>query len=286
MAPDTASDREDEPGESTPEWPAPDGWRAGVLHANDIDVSYYRVGDPDDPTVVCTHGFYEDARCMRPVVDALAATDRDVVAYDARGHGHTDAPQSGYVLDDRVADLVAVLDALGLDAPVLYGHSMGGGTVAATTAQHGDRVRAAVLEDPSSLRGTPDADPDDIAAVVRDQIADAHDQSHHERVAEHADEYAEDAEWFARASACLDQNLAAQGREPPALVDDHLANADVPTLLLRRDVDEDERDLDRAIVAGLDHVDLTYVPDSDHHVVHSRPAIALDAVRAFLDDRD
>jgi len=260
----------------------PDGWRADSVRANGIDVAYYRVGDPDGPTVVAAHGFYEDARCMRRVVDALASDGYDVVAYDARGHGHTDAPERGYALDDRVGDRLGVLDALDLDRPVLYGHSMGGGTVAATAARHPDRADAVVLEDPSSLRGEPDEDLEEMAAVVREQVRDAHAKTHEGRVAENADA-AGDPEWIARANARMSEHLAEQARHGPALVDDRLPEVAAPTLVLRRDVDVDERARDLDIVDGAPDCRLVHVPGSEHHVVDSRPDAALGEVRAFLE---
>jgi len=260
----------------------PDGWRPDSVRANGIDVACYRVGDPDGSTVVATHGFYEDARCMRRVVDVLASDGYDVLAYDARGHGRTDAPPSGYAVDDRVADLVGVLDALDLEDPVLYGHSMGGGTVAAAAARHPECASAVVLEDPSSLRGEPDQDPDEMAAFVRERVQDAHAKSHDERVAE-VEGASGDPELVARANGCMSEHLAEQARHGPVLVDDHLPEIATPTLVLRRDVGVAERVRDLGIVEGVADCRLVHVPGSDHHVVDTRPDAALSEIRAFLE---
>ncbi len=97
------------------------------------------------PPIVLAHGVLDDGGCWTRVADALAS-DHDVIAYDARYHGLTrepaGAPWGG------ADDLVALVDALALDRPVAMGHSMGAGTVAAAVAEHPDRFRAAVLEDP------------------------------------------------------------------------------------------------------------------------------------------
>jgi pimeloyl-ACP methyl ester carboxylesterase len=71
--------------------------------------------------------------------------------YDARGHGYSDKPDGPYDLATHVADLVGLIRALGLEKPVLMGHSMGGGTVALAAATHPDLARAVILEDPADM---------------------------------------------------------------------------------------------------------------------------------------
>lgn len=157
----------------------PDGWSHATLTTNDITISYYTVGDPDDPPIVLAHGLFEDARCMRWVVDDLV-DDYHVIAYDARGHGHSDAPADGYDLENRVLDLDGVLAALEVEAPILYGHSMGGSTVAKFAAEHPERVTAVVLEDPAGIRWPPEFDleavADDVAEDVRDDLEKSFDE--------------------------------------------------------------------------------------------------------------
>ena len=67
---------------------------------------------------------------------------------DARGHGLSDAPDSGYSDSNHAADLAGLIAALELGCPALMGHSMGASTVAATAAQYPDLVSCAILEDP------------------------------------------------------------------------------------------------------------------------------------------
>ncbi|NHN42385.1 alpha/beta fold hydrolase [Halorubellus sp. JP-L1] len=280
--------------------PTPDGWTQGSVRANGIEVSYYRVGDRDGQPVVAAHGFYDDARCMRPVVDALAADGFDVVAYDARGHGHTDAPEAGYAIADRVADLVGVLDALDLADPVLYGHSMGGHTVATTAARQSERVRAVVMEDPAAMYGLPDEDPDAMAEYVREQVRAEHEKSLDELREQYVEEHPETADWLARADQCMSvhiENVPRQGYPPLAGV---FPDVDAPALVLKRDPDAVEaeaterapvrdraRDLD--VAADLPDGRLVHVPDAGHAVVRDEPEVALAEVRAFLrrlDDGD
>jgi pimeloyl-ACP methyl ester carboxylesterase len=60
-------------------------------------------------------------------VDSLRG-DYTVVALDGRGHGASDSPHdpASYALENRIADIVAVLDRLGVERAHYYGYSMGG----------------------------------------------------------------------------------------------------------------------------------------------------------------
>jgi pimeloyl-ACP methyl ester carboxylesterase len=68
--------------------------------------------------------------------------------YDARGHGLSDAPKSGYTTENRADDLADLVRALGLEKPAVLGHSMGGSTAAAAGAKYPDLFGKLLLEDP------------------------------------------------------------------------------------------------------------------------------------------
>lgn len=285
----------------------PDGWTHDVLDANGITVSYYRAGPaPEDAvaTVVVAHGFGEDARCQRRLVDALADDDVDVVAYDARGHGHTDAPDSGYAPADRVADLVGVIDALGLDGPVLYGHSMGGSTVAKAAAEHPDRVGGVVMEDPAAMRWPPEFDLDEVADGLAedvradleksfDELLDAYEDADDDPASTHDEIPRELYPTFARSDQRQSEHVAEITRRGYPALADLLPEVAVPALVLRRDhattpepvrdgspTDERVRDLDLA--DSLPDGRLVHVPGAGHHVVLTAEDAALAEVRAFL----
>ena len=103
--------------------------------------------EPDKPSVVLLHGMTDNALCWRRVAQRLEP-DYDVLMLDARGHGQSDAPPSGYTAEDHAPDVAGLIDALGLNRPVLVGHSMGAATAAATAAHFPEHVRALILEDP------------------------------------------------------------------------------------------------------------------------------------------
>jgi pimeloyl-ACP methyl ester carboxylesterase len=67
------------------------------------------------------------------------------VWYDRCGCGLSDCGKPTTTLDDDVEELVAVLDALGIDRADLIGYSMGGPTSVTFAARHPERVRHLVL---------------------------------------------------------------------------------------------------------------------------------------------
>jgi pimeloyl-ACP methyl ester carboxylesterase len=107
------------------------------------------------PDVFLLHAGVNDRRGWQHVVDRLAPRYR-VVSYDFRGYGETEyEPEDGWT---PVADALAVLDATGLQRPVVVGCSMGGETAIDLTLAHPERVAALLLIGPA-VRGAPYPEP-------------------------------------------------------------------------------------------------------------------------------
>ena len=75
--------------------------------------------------VVLLHGLASNARIWDGVASRLAGAGLRVVALDQRGHGASEQPGSGYDFATLGRDLSAALAALGIQRPVLAGHSWG-----------------------------------------------------------------------------------------------------------------------------------------------------------------
>lgn len=142
------------------------GWTTGTCEANGIDVHYLRTGG-DKPPVILLHGLMLSGACWTPLARALEE-DYDVVMPDARGHGKSDAPDHGYRYDDLAADVVSLIDTLGLATPVLLGHSMGGMTAAVVASWNPKRLRGLILADPTFLT------PQRQREVHESDVADQH----------------------------------------------------------------------------------------------------------------
>ena len=99
------------------------------------------------PGFLLVHGLASNAQLWGGVGTALAARGHHVVAVDQRGHGLSSKVDDGYDMATLARDLVAVMDAHGLDRPVVAGQSWGGNVVLELGARHGDRVTALVCVD-------------------------------------------------------------------------------------------------------------------------------------------
>ena len=100
----------------------------GVTHhwveARGLRFHYAEAGTGDD-VVLCLHGWPQHWYEWRHLMPALADRHR-VLALDLRGYGWSDAPADGYEKENMATDVLAVLDALGLERVKLVGHDWGG----------------------------------------------------------------------------------------------------------------------------------------------------------------
>lgn len=104
--------------------------------AGGLPLATWKLGGPRGPApaLLVAHATGFHARCYRALAQGL--TDRlRVVAFDCRGHGHSGTPSLEADPDGRVPtmdwacfaeDALAVVDALGLERPLAFGHSCGG----------------------------------------------------------------------------------------------------------------------------------------------------------------
>ena len=210
---------------------------------------------PDGPTghpVVATTGWANDRHVWSSMVDHLA-TNHAVTTWDLRGHGDSETPAPGeYTRAHALGDLTAVLDHAGRPA-VLMGHSLGGYLSLAHAVNHPDEVAGLVL----------------VATGPGFRKAEAREQ------------------WNASVRASMEKlDLPAGADElsmhTDAHVIDHLADIEVPVLVLLG-----EHDARFAASASLFERDLNVretvvVPDTGHMVHVKAPTECAAAVRRFL----
>ena len=96
--------------------------------------------------ILCIHGLTANSRFWDCLASALSPRHK-IIAMDLRGRGLSDKPPTGYSIDDHCKDVLAVMDDLGLDRPVLMGHCLGAFISLAFAAQYPNRVDRLILVD-------------------------------------------------------------------------------------------------------------------------------------------
>jgi non-heme chloroperoxidase len=109
-----------------------------------VTVPYVEQGDPSGVPVVLLHG-YSDSWLSYELMLPHLPDSAHAYAYTQRGHGDADKPVAGYRVDDYVADVAAFMDAMGLEAAVIAGHSAGSYTAQRFALDHPDRTLGVVL---------------------------------------------------------------------------------------------------------------------------------------------
>ena len=108
---------------------------------------YLEAGGPGSTTVVFLHGYPVDARLWRRCLGPLSGS-LHVIAPDLPGHGRTDGhPGVDHDADYYVEWLASFYEALGLQAPHLVAHDLGGMVALAFAGRHSDRIGRFVLMD-------------------------------------------------------------------------------------------------------------------------------------------
>ena len=122
------------------------------VELEEVVLHYRSRGDRDRTGLVFSNSLGTDLRIWDRVAPAFEDAFH-VVCYDKRGHGLSDASPPPYKLDDHVGDVVGLMDALGIDAAVVCGDSVGGLIAQGVAARCPDRVRALVLSDTAAKIG-------------------------------------------------------------------------------------------------------------------------------------
>jgi 3-oxoadipate enol-lactonase len=120
------------------------------IAVNGVEMAYEEHGSGTRPCVL-VHGFTGSRRDFTPRAAELAEQGR-VVLPDLRGHGESTntGAADGYTLDQLSLDLVAFLDALGIEHCDLLGHSMGGMVALRAVLAQPERFASLVLMDTSA----------------------------------------------------------------------------------------------------------------------------------------
>ena len=130
-----------------------DGVLTGAIDVDGARLAYRLDGPENAPALVLAHSLGLNLRMWEPQMPGLAVRFR-VVRYDSFGHGGSAAPAGPYTLDRLALDLIALLDALGIERADVCGISLGGMVAQWVTINRPERVRRLVLANTSARIGT------------------------------------------------------------------------------------------------------------------------------------
>lgn len=143
---------------------------------------WYDVMGEGEPLLL-HHGYTASRVNWMPVADRLRDKYR-IILMECRGTGESEDTEAGYTLDQYAADVIGVVDHLGIDRFTYAGHSMGGGIGFLLGLEHAARLNRLILMAPIPSGGIP-GKPDekqlerrlairagnDRAALLKEQVA-------------------------------------------------------------------------------------------------------------------
>ena len=245
---------------------------------------YYERAGSGERELLFVPGWCCDHTAFRPQFDHFARTE-SVTALDLRGVGQSDQPDAGYSIPQLADDVAAFCGELGIEKPVVVGHSLGGMIAVELGGRYPALPSALVLVDPGPI--------DPLPATVEffrefaEQLEGA--DGHEIRRAYVHDMGARDEElarWIVDHMCAVEQPIAAavirgvsqwNGREV-------LARCNVPVLLLRAGLGEDpdvlrlrkiKPDIELGVTVGAGHFHQLEVPEQVNAMIERFLAVSL-----------
>ncbi len=126
-----------------------DGFSQSFVLCGEVTLSVHRAGR--GAPLILLHGYPQNHHCWAKVAPVFAE-HFDVIVPDLRGYGESDAPPDDvehrtYSKRAMAADIVGLMDALGLDRAHVLGHDRGGRVAYRLALDHPDRVdRLGIIE--------------------------------------------------------------------------------------------------------------------------------------------
>jgi pimeloyl-ACP methyl ester carboxylesterase len=117
-----------------------------TLNRDGVHLHYEVHGE--GPAILLSHGYSATSDMWRGQVEALSQRHR-LIVWDMRGHGRSAYPDdpTAYSEEATVADMAAILDAVGAERAIVGGLSLGGYMSLAFYRVHPERVRALLIID-------------------------------------------------------------------------------------------------------------------------------------------
>jgi len=284
----------------------PDGWSDGFVYANGIRIHYYHaVPAPGKPVILAVHGVMDTGLTWSSVVGKLQ-NKYNIYMLDTRGHGLSDPFTGTEDSNTLLTDVIEAAKALGLEKPILMGHSMGGATVIRLGAEHPDFASSIIVVDagiggPRPQRkgeaNTPPPPPpsqDPMAVTMRgtpetlvaqnnynfdDLVAKAHRENPRWSM--------KDCEYWAVAikryhGPYSDETW--QAMSGTMRNDNALAKIKVPMVILKADASPEIREAHLKSASVMQKGKLIHIDNSAHNVQRDQPEQMAEAIKEFLSE--
>lgn len=251
---------------------------AGYANIDGLRMYYEIHGSGGTPLVLLHGGALTIDLSFGALLPALAA-DRQVIAVELQGHGHTADIDRPITLDGLAGDVVALLDELRIEQADLFGYSLGGLTALRVAMRHPDRVRRLVA---MATHFRSDGYHPEIRNPQPDTTSDRLPT---------AEEFQEWQDAYARVAPEPDQFFALVAKATPAPDDvdqwteDELRGIIASTLLVIADNDFVRLDHAGAMRDLIPDAQLAVVPGSTHTGLLRRPDVVLLLVESFLAEK-
>ncbi len=121
-------------------------WADDYLDINGGKLHYVRTSNGDKPPLFLIHGFSDNGNCWTKTAIDLEDS-YDIIMPDARAHGLSARVEPDESID-LTDDLVGIIEALGIEKPIIWGHSMGAATAFNLGVRYPEIPLALILEDP------------------------------------------------------------------------------------------------------------------------------------------
>jgi pimeloyl-ACP methyl ester carboxylesterase len=236
---------------------------------------YYEVHGAGTPLVLLHGGMLTIDLSFAGLIPDLAQRHQ-VVGVEVQGHGRTADIDREITPAALAADVVALLDHLGIDRANVLGHSMGAATALELAVSHGARVRSVVAASASVRR-----------AGLHEDLTDPAKQATSTRMPTQQDfEDFRDAyrrlsphpEHFEDFLAMLSTSMA----DTQGWSDAQLAGISAPTLLVLGDRDFTTVEHGALMQQLIPGSQLAVLPDTTHMEVTRKPDLLLPVLRRFL----
>jgi pimeloyl-ACP methyl ester carboxylesterase len=139
--------------------------------ASGIEIGYVELNPEGAKTLIFVHGLGSYLKFWRYQLDVMAGKGYRVIALDLPGYGKSDKPREfPYTMEAFAEVLHELIGQLGLDRPIVVGHSMGGHIAMTHAILHPGEAQALVLTSPAGFEKFSARERSWFASVVRTEL--------------------------------------------------------------------------------------------------------------------